>query len=191
VRTALVASIAEPSKLDLARRTEVIASADLGSTNSGLKIGGRAMNDDIDYESLDDALDLIAAWLLAAYGPRLERVALSLESYYGPLSECFGIVSMVLDRGVRSDGSPETRETMPSREVCGHAEVLFTRLYPMVRFTRESVRDVRHAASSRTFAASDVSAHRPADLDALPQWQSDYLRGRQWTNECSTPSSGA
>ena len=118
------------------------------------------MNDDIDYESLDDALDLIAAWLLAAYGTRLERVSLSLESYYGPLSECFGIVPVTLDRGVRSDGSPETRETLPSREVCGHAEGLFTRLYPMVRFTREvrsrrlPCRVIPHICRDRCFSAS-------------------------------------
>lgn len=122
------------------------------------------MNDDIDYESLDDALDLIAAWLLAAYGARLQRVALSIEGYYGPVTDCYEIVSVVLDRGVRSDGTAETRETLPSREVCSHAEALFTRLYPMVRFTRQAVRDVRHVASSRTFAATDVSAHRRIEL---------------------------
>jgi len=122
------------------------------------------MNDDIDYESLDDALDLIAAWLLAAYGTRLQRVALSIEGYYGPVTDCYGVVSVVLDRGVRSDGTPETRETLPSREVCGHAEGLFTRMYPMVQFSRQAARDLRHVASSRTFAAADVSAHRRIEL---------------------------
>ena len=118
------------------------------------------MNDDIDYESLDDALDLIAAWLLAAYGTRLQRVALSIEGYYGPVTDCYGVVSVVLDRGVRSDGTPETRETLPSREVCGHAEVLFTRLYPMVRFTRQvrarrsPCRVIPHICGGRCFSAS-------------------------------------
>ena len=45
------------------------------------------MADDIDYDSIDEALDLTAAWLLAAYGARLERISLTLEGYYGPLGE--------------------------------------------------------------------------------------------------------
>ena len=122
------------------------------------------MADAIDYGSLDEALNLIAAWLLAAYGPRLERVSLSLEGHYGPLSECYGIVPITVVRGVRSDGTPESRETLPTREICGRAEGLFVRLFPMVQFTGDTVRDMRHVASSRSVTAADVSAHRRLEL---------------------------
>ena len=122
------------------------------------------MTGDIDYESLEEALNLVAAWLLAAYGPRLERVSLGLEGHYGPLNECFGIIPIVIVRGFRSDGTPETRQTMPTSEICGHAESLFSRFFPMVHFTRDSSDDVRHVASSRSMFAADVSAHRRLEL---------------------------
>ena len=127
------------------------------------------------------------AWLLAAYGTRLQRVALSLESYYGPLSECFGIVSVVLDRGVRSDGSPETRETLPSREVCGHAEGLFTRLYPMVRFTRQvrsrrsPCRVIPHICRDRCFGASP-------DRVAAAVWTVGFRCGCSEATVAGTPA---
>jgi hypothetical protein len=122
------------------------------------------MRDSVDYGDLAASLDVIAAWLIATYGPRLERISLSLEGYYGPLSECHGIVPITLDRGVRPDGTAETRETLPSREICDHAEALLARLVPGIRCTRDPVRDVRHVASSELVVARDVSAHRRIEL---------------------------
>ena len=52
-----------------------------------------------DYDMLCDALDLVAEWLLAAYGQRLKKISLSIEGYYGPLEECYGIVPVALVRG--------------------------------------------------------------------------------------------
>ena len=122
------------------------------------------MADDIDYDSIGEALDVTAAWLLAAYGARLERISLTLEGYFGPLTECYGIVPISLIRGITSDGSPETKETLPSRDVVAHAESLFTRLHPSVRLTHDPGCDVRHVASSTGWAAADVSGHRRLEL---------------------------
>ena len=47
------------------------------------------MADGIDFETLGETLDLVASWLLAAYGSRLASELLSLEGHYGPLSECY------------------------------------------------------------------------------------------------------
>lgn len=113
-----------------------------------------------DFNHLSDALDEIAAWLLAAYGPRLARISLALEGYYSHPRECYGIVPITLDRGVRSDGLPETRESLPSYEVRDHADALLARLVPGIRCTRDSGRDVREVASSLLLAEVDVSGHR-------------------------------
>lgn len=141
-----------------------------------------AMEKTYDYDNLSDALDEIAAWLLAAYGPRLARISLTLEGYYSHPGECYGIVPITLDRGVRSDGSLETRESLPSHEVRDHAEALLARLVPDIRCTRESGRDVREVASSRLLAMADVSAHqRMAQLRSygrLPDREPDSA-GRQ------------
>ena len=59
---------------------------------------------------------------------------------------------------------PETRETLPTREVCHLAERLFHRLCPGLSFDHDNVRDVRHVASSRRVEASDVTAHRRIEL---------------------------
>ena len=122
------------------------------------------------------------AWLLAAYGHRLERLSISIEGHYGPLSECYGIVPIIVVRGTQSDGAPETRETLSTRELCGYAETLFVRLHPTVRFTRDSGRDVRHVASSQTFARADVSAHRRLELLRRFGSLSSY------SNHAATPS---
>ena len=90
--------------------------------------------DSIDYETLDATLDLVASWLLAAYGPRLAGISLSLEGHYGPVSECYGVVPLVVTRGVQSDGTPETRDTLPTLEISTRAETLFMRLCPEVAF---------------------------------------------------------
>jgi hypothetical protein len=122
------------------------------------------MEETYDYDNLSGALDTIAAWLLAAYGPRLARISLTLEGYYSHPSECYGIVPITLDRGVRSDGSQETRESLPGQEVRNHADALIARLVPGIRCTRDPVRDVREVASSRLLAAADISAHQRITL---------------------------
>ena len=122
------------------------------------------MKHPVDYGDMDATLDVIAAWLIAAYGPRLKRVSLSLQGYYGPISECHGIVPITLDRGVSADGTAETRETLPTREIRDHAEALLARLFPAIRCTRDPVRDVREVASSQLVTADEVSAHRKIEL---------------------------
>lgn len=91
-------------------------------------------------------------------------VSLEIEGHYGPISDCYGIVPITLERGCDPDGHPETRETLPTREVCGRAEALFQRLCPAIRFDHDNVRDVRRVGSSRLYRASDVSAHRRIEL---------------------------
>lgn len=91
-------------------------------------------------------------------------VSLEIEGHYGPISDCYGIVPITLERGCDPDGHPETRETLPTREVCGRAEALFQRLCPEMRFDHDGMRDVRHIASSGLVRASDVSGHRRIDL---------------------------
>ena len=73
------------------------------------------MKEIVDHGDLDATLDVIAAWLIAAYGGRIERTSLWLEGYYGPVSECYGITPVTLDRGVRPEAGEETRETLPWR----------------------------------------------------------------------------
>jgi hypothetical protein len=72
------------------------------------------MAEPVTYDELEAALNVIAAWLIAAYGRRLERVSLSLEGYYGPVAECHGIVPITIGRGIRPDGTTECRETLPT-----------------------------------------------------------------------------
>ena len=122
------------------------------------------MKETVDYGDLGATLDVIAAWLIAAYGGRIERISLWLEGYYGPVSECYGIAPVTLDRGVRPEGGEETRETLPSREVRDHAEAVFSRLCPGIQFNRNPGRDVREVASSDLMSAEGVSAHRKIEL---------------------------
>ena len=91
-------------------------------------------------------------------------MSLTIEGHYGPLADCYGIVPITLERGLGPDGRPETRETMPTRDVCGQAERLFQRLRPEMRFDHDGIRDVRHIGSSELVRASDVSAHRRIEL---------------------------
>lgn len=122
------------------------------------------MKEPVDYGDLDATLDVIAAWLIAAYGGRIVRISLWLEGHYGPVSECYGIAPVTLVRGVRTDGSEETRETLPSREIRDHAEALFSRLCPGIQFIRIPGRDVREVASSDVMSADGISAHRKIEL---------------------------
>lgn len=122
------------------------------------------MADAPDLDMIEDALDLVAEWLIAAYGPRIAAVSLLLQGHYGPVAECYGIVPITLDRGRRPDGLPENRETLPTREICDQAERLFLCLCPRVRFDHDGVRDIRDVGRSRLVQATDVSAHRRIDL---------------------------
>lgn len=122
------------------------------------------MDEPVTYDELEAALNVIAAWLIAAYGRRLERVSLSLEGYYGPVAECYGIVPITIGRGARADGTTETRETLPTKEIRDRAEALLARLVPSVACTRDSGRDVRHIVSSLLVKAEDISAHRRVEL---------------------------
>ena len=123
------------------------------------------MKETLSRDELNSALDEIVSWLLAAYGARLARLSLSLEGYYGPITtECYGIVPITLEHGVRPDGAAETRETLSSREVRDHAEMLLARLVPSIRCTRHPIMDVREIASSRFIGAADLSGHRRIEL---------------------------
>ena len=106
------------------------------------------MTDTLTIDMIEESLDLVAEWLIAA----------------GPLADCYGIVPITLGRGSGSDGRQETRETLPTRQACEQAEALFRRLCPEMHFDHDNVRDVRHVGSSRLVAASDVSAHRRIEL---------------------------
>lgn len=125
------------------------------------------MTDDPTVDMIEETLDLVAEWLMAAYGARIAAVSLEIEGHYGPLFDCYGIVPITLERGHDPDGHPETRQTLPTLEVCGRAEALFQRLCPGMRFDHENSRDVRHVGSSRLVRASDVSAHRRIELRRL------------------------
>jgi hypothetical protein len=122
------------------------------------------MSDDLTLDMIEEAVNLVAEWLIAAYESRLAAVSLSIEGHYGPLTDCYGIVPITLARGIGAGGVPETRETLPTREVCDQAEQLFRRLYPAVHFDRDNVRDVRELASSRLVDSADVTAHRRIEL---------------------------
>ena len=122
------------------------------------------MQESLGHDDLSEVLEEIASWLLAAYGARLAGLSLSLQGHYGPITECYGVVPITLARGLQPDGTEETRETLPSRELCGHADALLTRLAPGIRCLRDPGRDVREIASSRFLKAGDVSAHRKVEL---------------------------
>jgi hypothetical protein len=122
------------------------------------------MNESVSRDELSAALEEIASWLLAAYGARLEGLSLALEVYYGPVTECFGIVPITLNRGVRPDGTSESQETLPSRQIRDHAEALLGLLVPSIRCIRDPVRDVHEVASSSFVRARDVSGHRRIEL---------------------------
>jgi hypothetical protein len=113
--------------------------------------------DEHEYSPVDDALRDVAEWLIARYGTRLDWIGLTIEGYY-PSATCWGIVPNI-GRGTAPDGSPETRETLPAREIAAEAEALFSRLIPGTIFEKISGCDVRDVASAS--ARSDaISAHR-------------------------------
>jgi hypothetical protein len=112
----------------------------------------------IDLAQIEGALDVIAEWLIACYGARMQSITLVLEGFYTGEPEYYGILPWI----DRTDG--ETRETLPSREVRDLAERIFIALLPQARITRESSRDVRDIARSDRVAAANLSAHRRLEL---------------------------
>lgn len=118
------------------------------------------MNNDFNPETATDALNLVAEWLIAAYGQRLKAVSLYLEGHYGPPHECHSITVFTLDRGAGVDGIPETQESLQRTDVCAQAERLFLHLCPHFQFDHDNVRDIRDVARTRRVEAADVSAHR-------------------------------
>lgn len=122
------------------------------------------MADTLNLDMIEEALDLVAEWLIAAYGARIAAVSLVIEGHYGPIADCYGVVPITLDRGHGPDGMQESRETLPTREVCEQAERLFLRLRPEIHFDHDGRRDVREVGSSRLVKASDMTAHRRIEL---------------------------
>jgi hypothetical protein len=111
----------------------------------------------IEIDEIEKALETIAEWLIACYGPRITALSLTLEGFYSPGPEYYGIYPSIM----RAEG--ETRETLASREVRDLAETVFRRLFPQARIERVPSRDVRHIA--RSFVkAGDVTAHRRIEL---------------------------
>ena len=112
----------------------------------------------LSIDELEDGLRQIAEWLIAIHGPRIEAVALTLEGFYTPAPEYYGILPSV----VRAEG--ETRDTLPSRQVRDLAEGVFTDLFPKALIDRNSSRDVRDVARSGRVDASRVTGHRRIQL---------------------------
>jgi hypothetical protein len=112
----------------------------------------------IEIDEIEKALDTIAAWLIACYGPRVTAVSLTLEGFYSPGADYFGIRPSI----ARAEG--ETRATLSSREVGDLAETVFRRLFPQARIERAPSRDVRDIARSKLVKAGDVTAHRRIEL---------------------------
>ena len=107
-----------------------------------------------DTDAIEGALNEIAEWLVAFHGERIAAVSLTLEGFYGPGQEYWGIVPSV------ARGSGETRQTLPSQGVQALSEDIFMKIFPETQFTKSSSRDVRDIARSRSVQASAVSAHR-------------------------------
>mgnify|MGYP000938703715 CR=1 FL=1 len=112
----------------------------------------------IEFDQIDEALEVIAEWLVACYGVRIRGLRLVLEGYYSGLPEYYGILPWI-DRA-----GGETRISLPSREARDLAEGVFTDLLPGAQITRQGSRDVRDIARSSYIVASEVSAHRRIEL---------------------------
>ena len=68
------------------------------------------MADALNLDTIEEALVVVAEWLIAAYGSRLAAISLSIEGHYGPLADCYGIVPITLNRGHGTDGSRDPRD---------------------------------------------------------------------------------
>jgi hypothetical protein len=107
-----------------------------------------------DTKAIKGALTEIAEWLVACHGRRIVAVSLTLEGFYGPGEDYWGIVPFI------SRGAGETPETLPARAVQALSEEVFIRVFPNARFTKDCLLDVRDVARSRSVQSSAVSAHR-------------------------------
>lgn len=109
-------------------------------------------------DELEAALQLIAEWIVALYGQRIEAVSLTLEGFYTSAPEYHGILPWV------ARGKGETRDTLPLRQVRDLAEGALSTLFPQVLLDKSFSRDVRDVARSGRVAAVRVSPHRRIEL---------------------------
>jgi hypothetical protein len=117
--------------------------------------------DEDEYSPVGDALREVAEWLIARYGTRVNWISLTIEGYYSSAAY-WGIVPNI-GRGTAPDGSLETGETLPTREIAAEAEALFARLVPGTIFGKISGYDVRDVASASVRSGA-VSSHRRLTL---------------------------
>lgn len=115
-------------------------------------------DDRIEFEEIEEALGMIAEWLIACYGDRIRGLRVELEGYYTGRPEYYGILPW-LDR---AEG--ETKLSLPATEVRDLAEAVMTTLLPAAQITRQGSRDVWQIAASPYIVASEVSAHRRIEL---------------------------
>lgn len=121
-------------------------------------------DDRIEFEDIEEALEVIAEWLVACYGERIRGLQLVLEGYYTGRPEYYGILPWI-DRA-----DSESKITLLSREARDLAEAVFTTLLPAAQITRQGSRDVCDIARSSYILASEVSAHRRIELLARFGW---------------------
>ena len=109
-------------------------------------------------EELESALVLIAEWLIAIYGLRLDAVVLTLEGFDTSTPDYYRIVPWL------ARGAGETPDTLPSRQVRDLAEGIFATLFPQARIDQATARNVRDVARSGLVDAGHVTAHRQVEL---------------------------
>lgn len=114
----------------------------------------------IEFDEIEAALEVIAEWLVACYGDRVQGLQLMLEGYHTGRPEYYGILPWI----ERAEG--ESKISLPSSEARDLAEGVFTALLPAAQITRQGSRDVRDIARSPYIATGEVSAHRRIELRA-------------------------
>lgn len=55
------------------------------------------MTEEPTRDVIQETLDLVAEWLIAAYGARIAAVSREIEGHYGPRADCYGIVPITLE----------------------------------------------------------------------------------------------
>jgi hypothetical protein len=133
--------------------------------------------DHIEIDEIEKALDTIAEWLIACYGPWVTALSLTLEGFYSPGPEYYGIYPSI------TRAEAETRETLSSHEVRDLAETIFRRLFPQARIERAPSLDVRQIARSEFIKAVDVTAHRRIELLGVSGVRAAQPKPRQPTDE--------
>jgi hypothetical protein len=120
-----------------------------------------ALFDEDEYNPVNDALQEVAEWLISRHGKSIDWISLTIQGYYS-VEPWWGIIPTI-GRGMAPDGSPETRETLPTRAVAAEAEALLARLVPGTIFEKISGCDVRHVASASA-RSNDLSSHKRLTL---------------------------